>query len=103
MPVYAFCSTLAAKVNLTSVFAERLESVSGFTDTKDFPTDLKTGAVTSGEENTRLEEVILRYSGDSFQEGLHCLSFPKTALRSNAGRWGSDHQQVLFLFSLTKK
>ena len=76
MPVYAFCGTLAAKVNLTSVFAERLESVSGFTGTKDFPTDLKTGAVTSGEENTRLEEVILRYSGDSFQEGLHCLSFP---------------------------
>ena len=36
MPVYALWGTLAAKVNLKSVFAERPELVSGFTDTQGF-------------------------------------------------------------------
>ena len=39
MSIYAFCGTLAAKVNLKSVFAERPESVSGFTETQGFPPD----------------------------------------------------------------
>ena len=73
-------------MNLTSVFVERLESVSGFTDIQYFPPDSKTGAVTIGEGNTRLEEVILRYNGYNFQEGLRYLFSPKTVLRSRAGR-----------------